>query len=198
MTESPAAFAAVSYYEDDDIYPVSRITAGAIGEPGRRVIVLQAHFGSEPFSWVIEKAHALALSRTIPELLQGVRNEFPELGEPLVAAEPNLALTEPLSPLFRVGSLGVGYDRLHDLVVLSLVDARKLMPDADEDDDDGEQPEHQIYATRGQAMLLGQQAARTVAAGRPLCPHCEEPIDDFGHFCQPAAARDRRHGEYLH
>lgn len=196
------AFAGLPYYPSDEVYPVSRITAGAVGTPGRRVFVLQAHFGAEPFSWVIEKEQALGLSRTIPELLADVQAEFPELGAPLVAAQPNLALTEPLQPLFRVGSIGVSYDRLHDLVIFSLVDADALNPGEGEDDltemEDEEATGQQLYMTRGQALLLGEQAAEVVVAGRPLCPNCTQPIDEIGHFCLPERARARRGGEFLH
>lgn len=201
MTDSLPSYAALPYYEGEDIYPVTRITAGAVGALGRRTFVLQAFFGPEPFSWVIEKDQAMALSKAIPELLDDVRTEFPELNEPLVAAAPNLALAEPLQPLFRVGSIGVGYDRLHDLVVFTLVDADKLDSEEEEDlinDDDQQPPEHQIYTTRGQAKLLGEQAAKAVVAGRPLCPRCDTPMDDFGHFCPPANARNRRGGELVH
>jgi uncharacterized repeat protein (TIGR03847 family) len=194
MIDTPLAFGALSYYEDE-VYPVTRITAGSVGEPGQRVFILQAHVGAEPFSWVIQKEQAWALSRAIPELLTDIKVEFPELGEPLVAAAPNLALSEPLEPLFQVGSMGVSYDRLHDMVVLSLIDAELLRDDREQDED--EETEQRIYTTRGQALLLSQQAERVVAAGRPTCPGCGEPINDFGHFCLPEAVRLRNGGEYL-
>ncbi len=191
MIDTPLAFGALSYSEDD-IYPVTRITTGAIGEPGHRIFILQAHVGAEPFSWVVEKDQVRALGRAIPELLASVRLEFPELGDPLVAAAPNLDISAPFEPIFRVGSLGVGYDRLHDMVVLTLVDAEVLRDDIEQDAD--AETGQSIYLTRGQAFLLGQQTERVVAAGRPICPGCGEPIDDFGHFCLPV---QRRGGEYL-
>ena len=188
----------MAYYDEDDIFPVSRITVGAVGDPGRRVFILQAQMGSETISWVIEKEQAVALSRTIPRLLADVRSEFEELAEPLLAAKPNLALNEPLEPEFRVGSIGLGYDRLHDLVVLTLVDAdTDEPPEEDLLEELDEEPELHVFTTRGQAMLLGLQVEEAVAAGRPYCPSCGEPIDDFGHFCLPQAARAKRHGEYL-
>ena len=184
---------------DDAIYPVTRITAGAVGDVGHRVFILQAHVGVDPISWVIDKEHAMALGRAIPELLADIRADFPELGEPTVAAQPNLALTEPLDPQFRVGSMGVSYDRLHDLVVLTLVDAAVLEHDAHASVQDLDEPsEQRVYTTRGQALLLGRQAEKSVSAGRPYCPNCGEPVDDFGHFCLPATARKRHAGEYLH
>jgi uncharacterized repeat protein (TIGR03847 family) len=199
MTDSLPAYAALPLYEGDDVYPVTRITAGAVGPSGRRTFVLQAFFGAEPFCWVIEKDQAMALSEAIPELLDDVLAEFPELGEPLVAAAPNLSLMEPLQPLFRVGSIGVTYDRLHDLVIFTLVDADMMNGESGEElNDAAEPPEHHIYTTRGQAKLLGEQTEKAVVAGRPLCPRCNAPMDDFGHFCPPANARIRRGGELIH
>ena len=187
-------------YGDDEVYPVTRITTGFVGEVGRRVFILQAQYGQEYYSWVIEKGQALALSRALPELLTDVRSEYPELSEPVVAAQPNLALSEPLEPEFRVGSIGVGYDRIHDLVVLTLVDAEAADVDLSQEasaEQYEEPPELHIYTTRGQAILLGRQAEQVVAAGRPACPNCGEPIDDYGHFCLPVEARNRLGGTYL-
>jgi uncharacterized repeat protein (TIGR03847 family) len=190
----------IAHYSDDDVFPVTRITAGSVGESGRRVFIIQAQYGDDLISWVIEKGQARALSRALPRLLADVRVEYPELGEPLVAAQPDLELDEPLEPQFRVGSIGVGYDRIHDLVVLTLVDADSENLDiGDPALSEGYElpPEFHIYTTRGQALLLGRQAEVTVTAGRPVCPCCGEPIDDFGHFCLPVEARGRSGGAYL-
>ena len=189
----------MAYYLDDDARPVTRITAGAVGEPGRRTFILQAQYGEEIVSWVIEKAHATALGREIPRLLDGVRSEFPELGDPLVAAEPCLDLRDPLMPEFRVAAINLDYDRLHDLVVLTLVDdAEDDLEGSLEEVELGGAVELQVYATRGQAILLARRVEEIVAAGRPTCPLCGEPIDEFGHFCMPAAARHVRGGTPLH
>jgi uncharacterized repeat protein (TIGR03847 family) len=193
-------FGFMAYYSDDDVYPVTRITAGSVGDLGRRVFIIQAHYGDEVASWVIEKGQAVALSRALPRLLEDVRAEYPELREPLVAAEPDLDLNEPLEPQFRVGSIGVGYDRIHDLVILTLVDADTENLDLDvgaSSEGYEEPPELHIYTTRGQALLLGQQAEVVVTAGRPICPGCGEPIDEFGHFCLPVSARGRFGGALL-
>ena len=58
MTDHPSAFAALSYYDEDDVYPVSRITAAPVGDPRQRYFILQAHIGDEPVSWVIERDQA--------------------------------------------------------------------------------------------------------------------------------------------
>ena len=64
-------------FDDDDIFPVTRITTGAIGEPGKRVFILQAYIWGQPFSWVIEKEQAVALCKVIPRLLQQIRLDYP-------------------------------------------------------------------------------------------------------------------------
>lgn len=187
------------YFEEDEVYPVTRITAGVLGNLGYRVFVLQAQFGPDTYSWALEKGQAVALMRAIPQLLTDVRTEFPELNEPLVAAQPNLALNEPFTPLFHIGSLGLGYDRLHDLVVFTLIDARILRGEVEIDADvDVDQTGYRLYTTRGQALLLSRQTEKIVAAGRPYCPVCNEPIDDFGHFCLSPTARRKYTGDYLH
>jgi hypothetical protein len=45
--------------------------------------------------------------------------------------------------------------------------------------------------------LLGRQAEAAVAAGRPLCPNCGEPMDDFGHFCLINLRRRLGSDDYL-
>ncbi len=182
-------------YFDDDYYPVTRITAGAVGDAGRRVFLLQAQVEGQTVTWLLEKRDVAALGRAIPRLLARVREEYPELGEPLVAASPNLALREPFDPVFRVGAVSVEYDRLHDLVVLNLVDAdadeMREIESEEEDREEEQGPDLQVFTTRGQALLLGRQAEAAVTGGRPVCPNCGEPIDDFGHFCLPASVRWR-------
>ena len=40
-----------------------------------------------------------------------------------------------------------------------------------------------IYATRGQVRAMAAKGAEAVAAGRPLCPLCDMPMDPAGHRC---------------
>ena len=80
MEDTLPSYAALPFYESDDVYPVTRITAGSVGAPGRRTFVLQAFFGAEPFSWIIEKDQAMALSKAIPELLDDVPRGVSRIG----------------------------------------------------------------------------------------------------------------------
>ncbi len=190
----------MAYFEDDELYPVTRITAGAVGEPNQRVFVLQAQVEGEIITWLIDKKQVAALGKMIPRLLARVQTEYPELSAPLVAARPNLALREPLDPIFQVGDIYLDYDRLHDLVVLNLVDADadETLDEtvAEEDEEEDELPDLQVFTTRGQALLLGRQAEAVLSAGRPACPNCGAPMDDFGHFCLPESARWKSTDDY--
>ena len=40
-----------------------------------------------------------------------------------------------------------------------------------------------IYATRPQVRAMAAKGAEAVAAGRPLCPLCDMPMDPSGHRC---------------
>jgi uncharacterized repeat protein (TIGR03847 family) len=191
----------MAYFDDDDLFPVTRITAGALGEPGRRIFLLQAQVEGQTITWLMEKKQVVALGKQIPRLLARVQAQYPELGDPLVAAKPNLSLNEPFDPVFRVGGISLEYDRLHDLVVLNLVDAdgdeaELEEAEAEPEDDEALGPDLQVFTTRGQALLLGQQAEQAVSGGRPACPNCGEPIDEFGHFCLPESVRWKSSSDY--
>ena len=69
---------------------------------------------------------------------------------------------------------------------------REVAPAVQEEEEEQEEelgPDLQVFTTRGQALLLSRQAEAAVTGGRPACPNCGEPIDDFGHFCLPASVR---------
>ena len=51
------------------------------------------------------------------------------------------------------------------------------------DDEESEGYVARIYATRGQVRAMAAKGAEAVAAGRPLCPLCDMPMDPAGHRC---------------
>jgi uncharacterized repeat protein (TIGR03847 family) len=52
-----------------------------------------------------------------------------------------------------------------------------------DDDEDAEGYVARIYATRPQVRAMAAKGAEAVAAGRPLCPLCDMPMDPAGHRC---------------
>jgi len=156
---------------------VDFITVGAVGPPGRRTFYLQAAQGDLLVSLIIEKEHAAALSIGIYRLLE-------QLGYvPRVRPPADLELRQPLEPLFRVGSLGLGYDPQENALVLV---ARVR---------DEEGPEVRLWCSQAQMYTLSKRASEVVAAGQPRCPLCNEPLEPGQHHI---CARDNGHKWLFH
>jgi uncharacterized repeat protein (TIGR03847 family) len=91
-------------------------------------------------------------------------------------------LAEPAIPLFRARMIGLGFEPDRRLVLLELRETSD-----EEEEEEVEEPDDgfvaRIYATRGQVRAMAASGAAAVAAGRPTCPLCEQPIDPAGHQC---------------
>jgi uncharacterized repeat protein (TIGR03847 family) len=161
-----------------ELDPVGRITAAAVGEPGQRTFYLQARKDDVIVSLLLEKQQVALLSMHIDELLERV-------GPPDTEGDPgNLDLEEPLTPAFRVGQIGLGYDEGRDLVLLQ---CDEYVPE-DEEGEAVEPPADELgrvrlWATREQVQALARKGEHEVASGRPVCPMCGEAMEPEGHFC---------------
>jgi uncharacterized repeat protein (TIGR03847 family) len=161
-----------------DFERVNHIVADAVGQPGQRTFLLQARQGRQVATLIMEKQQVAALAASILQLLEELEEKNPELMAQ-EEAELTLHLEEPLTPAFRVGQMGLGYDESQDLMVLV---AQALVAE-EEVDSENEVPRARFYATRVQMRALSEHALEAVAAGRPDCPLCGRPIDPGGHFC---------------
>lgn len=166
-----------------DLNPVSRVTVGALGEPGQRTFYLQGRQGMTLVSLVTEKEQMNSLSQGIVDLLT-------RLGDKADAATNvspyDLTLEQPVEPLFRIGQLGLGYDQENDLLVIV---AYALSAEEEAETVDVVR----FWATRDQMRALARQATQVASAGRPTCVLCGKPIDPAGHFCP----RRNGHGTYV-
>jgi len=136
----------------------------------------------------------------VPEALAPSDDDTAPLGEPLVEA-------------FRVGTMTLGWDPEHEQVVIEAraqqeadedegdepndeADADEADDDADEDEDEDESAALEIddsdpdgpdlvrvRLTPLAARAFVERSLRTVAAGRPPCPFCGQPLDPTGHIC---------------
>ncbi len=170
-------------YLQYDLNPVTHITIDTVGPPGRRTFFLQASQGLTLVSLIIEKEHAYALAIAVRQLLEQLGEDLSDLE----ATEVDLELKEPLIPAFRVGQLGLGYDDTEDLLV---VVAQELTGEGEEE----MAAVARFWATRRQMGALSEHALQVVAAGRPICPLCGEPMDldnPEGHFCPRKNGRQR-------
>lgn len=162
--------------ESFELEHVDWITAGAVGEPGRRTFYVQARRGHDLLAIVVEKAQVQWLSRHAQELL--ARVDVTVTPDDLDADAQQLL--EPVVAVWRAGSMGLGMDDEGEVFVL---EAEELV-----ETDDEEPGRIRIMCTRQQIVALAAYAAFIVEAGaRESCRFCGRPIDPVaGHVC-PAA-----------
>ncbi len=176
-----------------------RFAAGAIGSPGQRVFFLQAVEGRRITSVSLEKVQVALLADRVAAIVAELQARgapgAPDLTSVEVPGDDERPLDEPLSDAFRAGTLTISWDGDESGVT---IEARSQEGDTDADDDtdddDDDTDEVADDAPEGPdvlrvrlsaAMALGfaRRAARVVAAGRPPCPFCGQPLNPEGHVC---------------
>jgi len=169
--------------------PPERFVAGTVGPPGERVFYLQARGGGRLVSVALEKVQVSLLAEKLDELLGEAHRRF---GVVLPEAEPDSPDNEPLeSPVdeeFRVGTLGLAFDVDTSTVVIEAIAAGEGDDEEAEEAEDEEEEETdldrlRVRLTPAAARSFIERARRVVAAGRPPCPLCGQPLDPKGHLC---------------
>jgi uncharacterized repeat protein (TIGR03847 family) len=184
-----------------------RFVAGTVGQPGNRTFFLQARRGSSLVSVVLEKVQVAVLAERLTLLLAEVARLGVSVPEALAPADDDTApLDEPLVEAFRVGTMTLAWNGDSDEIVVEARARIEIDEDDDEDDDDDEADEEEleiadddpdgpdlvrVRLTPTRARAFAERALRVIAAGRPPCPLCGQPLDPTGHLCP------RRNG-YVH
>ena len=180
--------------------PPERFVAGTVGEPGDRTFFLQARGGGRVVSVALEKVQVSLLAEKLEELLTEASRRFgvdlPDA--PVLAVHDNEPLDTPVDEEFRVGTLGLAFDVDTTTVVIEAIEAGEgdaevdLGGDDDDDDaagdDDDDEPDDdldrlRVRLTPEATRAFIDRARRVVAAGRPPCPLCGQPLDPAGHLC---------------
>jgi uncharacterized repeat protein (TIGR03847 family) len=181
--------------------PPERFVAGTVGEPGDRTFFLQARGGGRVVSVALEKVQVSLLAEKLEELLTEASRRFgvelPDAAVP--AGNDNEPLDTPVDEEFRVGTLGLAFDVDTTTVVIEAIEAGEgdaevdLGGDEDDDDaavddDDDDEPDDdldrlRVRLTPEATRAFIDRARRVVAAGRPPCPLCGQPLDPAGHLC---------------
>ena len=191
-----------------ELETVDSLGAGAVGDPGEREFFLQARTESAQLTVLVEKEQVALLATEAVAFLDRIAEDYPE--EPVEPREPAVrqaGLRQPTVPLFRARLIGLGFDPERHMVLIELRErssedeeegealapqAEEATPDlpdlpdvtvADPTDEEEEGYVARIYATRGQVRAMAAKGAEAVAAGRPLCPLCDMPMDPAGHRC---------------
>jgi uncharacterized repeat protein (TIGR03847 family) len=148
---------------------VDHFTVGAVGEPGRRVFMLQASSNEEVVTLKAEKGQIRVLAGYLGDLVA-------EAARPGHLPE-DLELRSPIEIAWVAGELGVTYDETRDRVIIAI-------DEFTEGDETGEPPARAVFAiTREQAAAVAIHGTSLVESGRPPCPLCGFPIDPSGHAC---------------
>jgi uncharacterized repeat protein (TIGR03847 family) len=154
-----------------------RFVAGSIGEPGDRAFFLQARKGGAIVSVGLEKVQVAALAQRLDDLLDAVEAPVGDPGD-------DRGLEQPVVELFRVGAMALAWDAESEAVV---IEAQTPTEDGDylELPDDADEGPDLLRVRIDAATARGfvQRAEALVAAGRPACPFCGQPLDPQGHFC---------------
>jgi len=164
---------------------IDALGTGAVGEPGQRAFYIQARSESAQLTVLVEKEQVALLAAEAVAFLDRIADQYPEV--PTMLPDAVAELREPTVPLFRARMIGLGFDPERELVLIEL---REHSDDDDEEEDDEppvvERDEGyvaRIYATRPQVRAMAAHSAGVVAAGRPLCELCSQPLDPAGHRC---------------
>ena len=170
-----------------------RFVAGTVGEPGNRTFFLQARDGSRVVSVVLEKVQVAVLADRLNQLLDELEQRGITAGGGVARPDPG-PLDEPVIEAFRAGTLTLGWDGDTESI---LVEAREQTADDEEEDedepeDDADGPDlFRVQLEAAAARAFVDRAVSIVAAGRPPCPLCGQPLDPQGHICP------RRNGHYV-
>jgi uncharacterized repeat protein (TIGR03847 family) len=177
-----------------DYDPPDRFVAGAVGQPGSRAFFLQARSEGRVTTVGLEKFQVAVLADRLDELLDevlrrsGGRAPVPAMAPADLADKAPLDL--PIDEDFRVGTMALAWDPETSQVV---IEAQEITEDdeAGEEEEvvapvDDDRPEPAVLRVRispGVARAFTQRALEIVAAGRPPCPLCGQPLDADGHIC---------------
>jgi len=178
-----------------------RFVAGTVGEPGQRTFFLQARAGVRTTSVALEKAQVAALAERMTALLDTLlRRSGGDVPIPALTPVDQLdldPLEAPVDEEFRVGSMSLEWDDDDQRFVL---EAFAVVPETEASEDDLEALDSdedgpdklRVVLTGAAARQFAERAERVVAAGRPPCPFCNQPLDPDGHICPRQNGHRRR------
>jgi len=164
--------------------PPERFVAGTVGPPGERIFYLRG--GGRLVSVALEKVQVALLAEKLDELLGEAHRRF---GVPLPEADVDTPDNEPLeSPVdeeFRVGTLGLAFDVDTTTVVIEAIAAGENdeEEEVEVDEEAADLDRLRVRLTPAATRSFIERARRVVAAGRPPCPLCGQPLDPKGHLC---------------
>lgn len=183
-----------------------RFVVGTVGPPGQRTFFLQARDGSRVTSVALEKQQVSVLAERVDVLLDEVlRQTQGDVSIPAVApsgstdSEP---LDQPIVEEFRVGTITLSWESEDQVVVIELfpISEESLVVESESESEEGSEGEPEVELeleveasevlivklAPTYARAFAKRAQTVVAAGRPPCQFCGNPVDPEGHICPRA------------
>ena len=163
-----------------------RFLAGTVGQPGEREFFLQVVDGRRVLSVSCEKQQVAVLADRLGSLITEVARRFgAQADDAPVVATGDLSLATPVESEFRVGTMGLAWDGEGSQVIVELLALSEEEVGEEivlEDREDG--PDAlRVFLSLSEARDFAKHAEQVVAAGRPPCPLCGNPLDIEGHIC---------------
>lgn len=155
-----------------DYSDVAGFAAGAIGEPGARTFLLQFTGPWGRHTYLLEKGQVAALAAGTDQLLREVGRTAGDATAPELIDDV---------PRFRVNQLGLGFDELENVALITIESVA-------ETDDDVTYRMDLVHLT-----AAADQGALAVTGGRPACPKCGLAMDPEGHACPTTNGDLRNH-----
>lgn len=157
--------------------PPERFVAGTVGPPGGRTFFLQASDESRVVSVSLEKVQVSVLADRVNDMLDA--HAEGTATEPLGEGDTD-PLATPIEDEFRVDTLSLAWDGDRDVLVIECHDQ-----DPEEAEGDTLQTVR-VVLTPQAARAFARRCGKVIAAGRPACPFCGQPLDPDGHICPRA------------
>ncbi|HMM96347.1 MAG: DUF3090 domain-containing protein [Micrococcales bacterium] len=164
--------------------PPERFVAGTVGPPGGRTFFLQASGGGRVVSVSLEKVQVSVLADRVNDLLDA--HAAGTATEPVGEGDTD-PLETPIEDEFRVDTLALAWDPERLVVVIECHDQDPEELDADADEADASALQTlRVVLSPPAARAFARRCGKVVAAGRPACPFCGQPLDPTGHICPRA------------
>ncbi len=100
--------------------PADSLAAGAIGDPGSRVFMIQAEKGAARLTVAVEKEQMALLAMESVAFLERLEADHPAWSSDLADSGAPAVALEPAEPLFRARLIGLGFEPERKLVLIEL------------------------------------------------------------------------------
>lgn len=173
-----------------------RFVVGTVGEAGDRTFYLQARDAQQLTSVILEKEQVSVLAERVDIMLDEILRRTHGLSSVPAEVPTGIEDLEPLDhPIveeFRVETMTLAWDGNDERVVIAAFAPSEAEAEPPDDPDDSDRDVMVVRLTGAEARAFVQRAQAVVAAGRPPCPLCGQPLDTDGHICPRQNGYKRR------